>query len=123
MKKSDSELMELADAVEHWSDTADLDAIQVDRLDDLVAVGKAAEVRDKASAMLTSAVATARGNGRSWAEIAVRLGVSRQAALKKYSPLVHDAENGSIAARRLADISAGRSQTVSAEEVARDLGL
>lgn len=37
--------------------------------------------------------------------------------------LLIDREDGSIAAQRLADLHAGRSQVVSADEVARDLGL
>ena len=37
--------------------------------------------------------------------------------------LLIDREDGSIAAQRLADLNAGRSQVVSADEVARDLGL
>lgn len=123
MKKTDRELMALADAAEHWSETADLDAERVDRFEDLAAVGAAADARDRAEVTLTSRVAVARNNGRSWTEIAVRLGVSRQAALKKYSPLVHGVKGVSIAAPRRAAVDIGRSQVVSADEVARDLGL
>lgn len=120
---TDRKLMTLADAAERWSETADLDAERVDRLEDLAAVGAAAEARDHADATLASRVAVARNNGRSWTEIAVRLGVSRQAARQKYSSLVHDVQNGSVTARRLAEVHARRSQVVSAEEVARDPAL
>jgi len=42
--------------------------------------------------------------------------------VEAYEALI-DQEDGAIAARRLADIDAGRSQVASADEVARDLGL
>lgn len=37
--------------------------------------------------------------------------------------LLLDRDDGAIAAQRLADVDAGRSQVVSADDVARDLGL
>ncbi len=42
--------------------------------------------------------------------------------VEAYEALI-DQEDGAIAARRLADVDAGRSQVTSADEVARDLGL
>ena len=39
-----------------------------------------------------------------------------------YESLV-DQQDGAVAAQRLADIDAGRSQVISADEVERDLGL
>ncbi len=42
--------------------------------------------------------------------------------VEAYEALI-DQEDGAIASRRLADVDAGRSQVVSADEVARDLGL
>jgi len=55
-------------------------------------------------------------------------GHSRAAAIvpadlvEEYESLI-DQDDGAIAARRLADIDAGRSQVIPAEEVTRDLGL
>jgi len=55
-------------------------------------------------------------------------GHSRAAAIvpadlvEAYESLL-DREDGAIAVRRLADLESGRSDVVSAEEVARDLGL
>ncbi len=55
-------------------------------------------------------------------------GHSRAAAIvpadlvEAYESLIHR-EDGAIAVRRLADLESGRSDVVSAEEVARDLGL
>jgi len=55
-------------------------------------------------------------------------GHSRAAAIvpadlvEEYESLI-DQDDGAIAARRLADIDAGHSQVIPAEEVARDLGL
>jgi len=42
--------------------------------------------------------------------------------VEAYESLI-DQEDGAIAARRLADVDAGRSRVVSADEVARDLAL
>lgn len=45
------------------------------------------------------------------------------AGLVEAYELLIDQEDGAVAARRLADVDAGRSRVVSADDVARDLGL
>lgn len=115
--------MALADAAEHWSETVDLDQVEVDWLQDLAAVAAAVDARDQAEETLTALVAAARSNGRSWTEIAVRLGVSRQAARQKYAPVLRDVIDGSLGARSMADIQAGRSRVASDDEIASDLAL
>jgi hypothetical protein len=52
---------------------------------DLRAIGDALRAVDAAQAELVAAVATARGHGRSWTEVANILGVSRQAARQRFS--------------------------------------
>lgn len=100
--------MALADAAEHWSETVDLDQVEVDWLQDLAAVAAAVDARDQAEETLTASVVAARSNGRSWTEIAVRLGVSRQAARQKYAAALPDVAGSSRAASRSADVKAGR---------------
>lgn len=60
-------------------------------------------------------VTRGRGHRRAAAIVPVDL-------VEAYESLI-DQEDGAIAARRLIDVDAGRSQVVSADEVARDLGL
>lgn len=58
-----------------------------------------------------------RGRGRSRAAAIVPADL-----VEAYESLI-DREDGAIAAQRLADLDAGRSHVVPADEVARDLGL
>lgn len=58
-----------------------------------------------------------RGRGHSRAAAIVPA-----ALVEAYESMI-DQQDGAIAARRLADLDAGRSEVVSADEVARDLGL
>ncbi len=60
-------------------------------------------------------VTRGRGHSRAAAIVPVDL-------VEAYESLI-DQEDGAIAARRLVDIDAGRSQVIPADEVARDLGL
>ena len=60
-------------------------------------------------------VTRGRGHSRAAAIVPVDL-------VEAYESLI-DQQDGAIAARRLADLDAGRGEVVSADEVARDLGL
>ncbi len=60
-------------------------------------------------------VTRGRGHSRAAAIVPVDL-------VEAYESLI-DQEDGAIAARRLVDIDAGRSQVIPADEVAQDLGL
>ena len=53
----------------------------------LKAIAEFADRRARLEASLTEAVRTARQTGRSWSEIDTMLGVSKQAAQRKYSSL------------------------------------
>lgn len=55
---------------------------------DLRAVGEALVAVDEAQAELVAAVASARGHGRSWTDVANVLGVSRQAARQRFADAV-----------------------------------
>jgi DNA-directed RNA polymerase specialized sigma24 family protein len=55
---------------------------------DLRGIGEALQAVDAAQAELVAAVATARGHGRSWTEVANVLGVSRQAARQRFADAV-----------------------------------
>ena len=58
---------------------------QVERTDDLRQIASHCESVRADEVKLRDAVETARGNGRSWNQIAVALGVSRQAARQRFS--------------------------------------
>jgi len=76
-----------AEALERWANSVDQeDLIEVDS-DDLRAIARCAERRDLLETALVEAVRTARQCGRSWSEIGTMLGVSKQAAQKKYAKL------------------------------------
>lgn len=66
-----------------WADTLSSDDFEA--TNDLVAVARAAAVVEAAKAALDAAVATARARDRSWNQIAVSLGVSRQAARQRFT--------------------------------------
>jgi predicted ATP-dependent protease len=74
-----------AAAIEVWADEVDEDALVVVDRDALKAIAEYAERRERVDAALTEAVRTARRTGRSWSEIGTMLGVSKQAAQRKYS--------------------------------------
>ena len=76
-----------AAAIEAWADDVDEDALVVVDRDALRAIAEYAERRERVDAALTEAVRTARRTGRSWSEIGTMLGVSKQAAQRKYSKL------------------------------------
>lgn len=77
-----------AKALEAWADHVDeADLVAVDT-DDLTIIAQHATRRDDAEQALTEAVCSARRHGRSWSQIGTMLGVSKQAAQRKYAKLV-----------------------------------
>ncbi len=74
-----------AAALEEWADTVDADDLLVANTDALRLIAELAERRDGLDEALAEAVQTARGDHRSWSEIGTMLGVSKQAAQRKYS--------------------------------------
>ena len=71
-------------ALDHWADTVGAeDLIEIDTTA-LRQIAEIAQRRDAAETALTNAVMAARRAGRSWSEIGSMLGVSKQAAQRKY---------------------------------------
>lgn len=76
---------ERAKALERWADDVDAaDLVEIDA-DELRAIARCVARREQVERALDAAVAAARRNGRSWSEIGTMLGVSKQAAQRKYS--------------------------------------
>ena len=76
-----------AAALEAWADDVDSDGLVEIDTDELKAIAQYAARRDRLETALAHAVRVARSNGRSWSEIGTMLGVSKQAAQRKYSKL------------------------------------
>lgn len=72
-------------ALEQWADTVDTNDLLVANTDALRLIAELAQRRDGLDEALAEAVRTARGDHRSWSEIGTMLGVSKQAAQRKYS--------------------------------------
>ena len=77
-----------AAALEAWADRVDTDDLVPAETEALRAIAELAEQRDGVDAAIIEAVRSARAAHRSWSEIGAMLGVSKQAAQRKYSKLV-----------------------------------
>ena len=74
-----------AAALERWADRVAEDDLVVADTDALRSIAELAEQRDEVDAALIDAIRSAREADRSWSEIGAMLGVSKQAAQRKYS--------------------------------------
>src|SRR5215216_6061953 len=98
----------------------------LDRVD--VAIRIAAELVDHADALVDYYVVQARSAGRSWTEIGARLGVSKQAARKRFTPAATTIASPVLAAgvtlrprlRACLDQAAVHAQAQGAAEVGTD---
>ncbi|WP_034240017.1 ECF-type sigma factor [Saccharomonospora iraqiensis] len=81
----DEELDHAAARFEQLADDLDPHTAEVDHTDDLRTIADAAEAVTADQARLREAVALARAHGRSWNDIALALGVSRQAARQRFA--------------------------------------
>jgi hypothetical protein len=88
MPRSNAELDRLAREFEQRADLLDPDKVKVDDASDLRAVAEAADAVAAAEARLREAVEVAHARGRSWGRIGVALGVTRQAARKRFGQAV-----------------------------------
>ncbi len=82
-----------AAALERWAErvkTEDLTEAETSALKD---IAELAEQRDEVDDKILDAVRSARRSNRSWSEIGAMLGVSKQAAQRKYGPIVSNAKN------------------------------
>ncbi len=75
---------ERAAALEAWADAVDPADLRDADTDALRRIAQLAQQRADLDAELTTAVVTARAHHRSWSEIGAMLGVSKQAAQRKY---------------------------------------
>lgn len=85
MRHTDQEIERAAQRFERLAEEFDPDTAEVDRTDDLRAIAATSEALRVDEARLREAVETARARGRSWNQIAVALGVSRQAARQRFA--------------------------------------
>jgi hypothetical protein len=76
---------ERAEALEKWADRVDTTDLRIADTDALRAIAELVERRDEVDEELTEAVRSARRAHRSWSEIGAMLGVSKQAAQRKYA--------------------------------------
>lgn len=89
MRHTDDEIERAAQRFERLADELDPVTVAVDHTDDLRQVATASAAVRADEARLQEAVQVARARGRSWNEIAVALGVSRQAARQRFAGLAH----------------------------------
>ncbi len=89
MRHSDAEIERAAQRFEQLADELDPESADVERTDDLREIAAVSTAMRADEARLVEAVETARGRGRSWNQIAVALGVSRQAARQRFSDKVN----------------------------------
>jgi hypothetical protein len=73
-----------AAALENWADTVDQADLRAANTDALRRVAELAEQRERVESELAESVRLAREDHRSWSEIGAMLGVSKQAAQRKY---------------------------------------
>ncbi|MFD2082771.1 ECF sigma factor [Actinopolymorpha cephalotaxi] len=85
MRHTDKDVDEAARRYERVTDELDPETAEVDNTEDLRAIADASSTLHDDEARVREAVGVARARGRSWNEIAVALGVSRQAARQKYA--------------------------------------
>ncbi len=78
---------ERAAALEHWADTVNPEELTTADTESLRLIAELAERRDEIDDELLEAVRAARRSNRSWSEIGAMLGVTKQAAQRKYGPL------------------------------------
>ena len=76
---------ERAAALEAWADRIESSELVAADTAALRAISELAEQREQLDQALTDAVRSARSANRSWSEIGAMLGVSKQAAQRKYS--------------------------------------
>ena len=84
MPRTREELERAAAEAETWLDSLDPAATPADDPSDLRRIGLALRGLADEQREVDEAVAAARANGRSWAEIGLVLGISRQSARERY---------------------------------------
>ncbi len=88
MRHTDEEIERAADRFEKLAEGLDPEAARVLVTEDLRGIAEAAQTVRDDEARLREAVEIARAHGRSWNQVAVALGVSRQAARQRFADKV-----------------------------------
>jgi hypothetical protein len=83
--RGESSLESGGTALERWAEAVEPEDLRVADTDALRAIAELADQRRRVDIELTRAVWSARRAHRSWAEIGAMLGVSKQAAQRKYA--------------------------------------
>ena len=78
---------ERAAALEEWADNVNPEDLTTADTESLRAIAELAERRDAIDDALLEAIRAARRANRTWSEIGAMLGVTKQAAQRKYGPL------------------------------------
>ena len=97
MPRTRAQLEQAAADAEAWLDKLDPSALETPAADatDLRRIGTALAAVASAEGELAEAVRLSRAHGRSWTDIAIVLGVSREAARKRYgAPTVPEPRTG-----------------------------
>lgn len=89
MRHSNEEIEQAARRFEQLAADLDPATATVEHTPDLRGIAIAAEAARADEARLREAVQVARAHGRSWNQIAMALGVSRQAARQRFSDKQH----------------------------------
>jgi hypothetical protein len=89
MRHTDDEIERAARRFEQLADELDPATADVDHTEDLRAIAAVSEAVRADEARLREAVEVARAHDRSWNQIAVALGVSRQAARQRFTDKTH----------------------------------
>ncbi len=85
MRHTDDEIEQAARRFEQLADELDPATTEVEETSDLRAIAAASDAARADEARLREVVEVARAHGRSWNQIAVALGVSRQAARQRFA--------------------------------------
>ena len=89
MRHTEDEIERAARRFEQLAGELDPATAEVDHTDDLRAIAAVSEAVRADEARLREAVEVARAHDRSWNQIAVALGVSRQAARQRFTDKTH----------------------------------
>jgi hypothetical protein len=85
MRHTDDEIEQAARRFDQLADDLDPDTVQSDNTEDLTQIAAASATVRADEDPLRLAVDAARAKGRSWNQIAIALGVSRQAARQRFT--------------------------------------
>lgn len=88
MRHTDEEIKRAAERFEGLAEELDPETAKVLATEDLRGIADAARTVREDEARLREAVEVARAHGRSWNQVAVALGVSRQAARQRFADKV-----------------------------------